>query len=78
MDERAGYESLLPRMLIGEELRKKLLRVPEYNEKVSGLDAGSRLLKLTEIYSVFSTFFRNFNRVKKFSLLHGLFLVHLL
>ena len=53
MDERAGYESLLPRMLIGEELRKKLLRVPEYNEKVSGLDAGSRLLKLTEIYSVF-------------------------
>jgi hypothetical protein len=49
----ADFAELLPKMLFGEELKEKLTCLPEYSEEYRNLDAGKRLLKLTDIYKVF-------------------------
>ena len=44
---------MLPPVLMGDELRNALFYSPPYEEEYRRLDAGSRLLKLTELYTVF-------------------------
>ena len=48
-----NYSELLPKMLFGEDLKNTLQVLPNYDESVRGLDAGTRLLKLMDIYKVF-------------------------
>lgn len=47
------YSELLPRMLFGEELKKALTVLPDYDGSVREMDAGNRLIKLSDIYRVF-------------------------
>lgn len=47
------YSEFLPRMLFGEELKKALTILPDYNESVRKMDAGSRLVALSDIYQIF-------------------------
>lgn len=47
------FSKMLPGMLFGEELRETLTVLPEYDESVRGLDAGTRLLRLSDIYKIF-------------------------
>ena len=49
----SDYSELLPKMLFGEDLKNMLQVLPDYDESVRGLDAGTRLLKLMDIYKVF-------------------------
>ena len=49
----SDYSGLLPKMLFGEDLKNMLQVLPDYDESVRGLDAGTRLLKLMDIYKVF-------------------------
>lgn len=49
----SDYSGLLPKMLFGEDLKNMLQVLPNYDESVRGLDAGTRLLKLMNIYKVF-------------------------
>ena len=48
-----NYNELLPKMLFGEELKNTLQILPDYDESVRNHDAGTRLLKLMDIYKVF-------------------------
>ena len=48
-----NYSELLPKMLFGEELKNTLQILPDYDESVRNQDAGTRLLKLMDIYKVF-------------------------
>ncbi len=47
------FSEMLPKMLFGEELKTELEVLPEYNESFRELDAGTRLLKLPDIYRIF-------------------------
>lgn len=47
------FSTMLPPMLFGDELRETLTVLPEYDKSVRGLDAGERLLKLSDIYKIF-------------------------
>lgn len=47
------YSEFLPRMLFGEELKKALTILPDYDESVRKMDAGSRLVALSDIYRIF-------------------------
>lgn len=47
------YSELMPRMLFGEELKKALTVLPGYDGPVREMDAGNRLVKLSDIYRVF-------------------------
>ena len=49
----SDYSELLPKMLFGEDLKNMLQVLPDFDESVRGLDAGTRLLKLMDIYKVF-------------------------
>ena len=49
----ADYSKMLPKMLFGRELGEVLEVLPEYDGSVRGLDAGIRLLKLSDIYKIF-------------------------
>lgn len=49
----SDYSELLPKMLFGEDLKNILQVLPDYDESVRGIDAGTRLLKLMDIYKVF-------------------------
>lgn len=44
---------LLPPMLFGDGLKEALTVLPEYDESVREMDAGSRLLMLSDIYKIF-------------------------
>ena len=45
--------AMLPPMLFGDELKAALAALPEYDASVRELDAGRRLLMLSDIYKVF-------------------------
>lgn len=47
------YSELMPQMLFGEELKKALTILPDYDGSVREMDAGNRLMKLSDIYQVF-------------------------
>lgn len=47
------YSELMPQMLFGEELKKALTILPDYDGTVREMDAGNRLMKLSDIYQVF-------------------------
>ncbi len=47
------FSEMLPKMLFGDELKTALEVLPEYNEAFRELDAGARLLKLSDIYKIF-------------------------
>lgn len=47
------FSKMLPPMLFGEELREVLTVLPEYDGSVREMDAGTRFLKLADIYKVF-------------------------
>lgn len=47
------FSTLLPPMLFGEELKTALTVLPEYEESVREMDAGTRFLKLSDIYKIF-------------------------
>lgn len=44
---------LLPPMLFGDGLKEALTVLPEYDDSVREMDAGSRLLMLSDIYKIF-------------------------
>lgn len=48
-----NYSELLPKMLFGEDLKNTLQILPDYDESVRNLDAGTRLMELMNIYKVF-------------------------
>ena len=43
------FSKLLPKMLFGDELRRALEVLPDYDDSVRELDAGTRLLMLSDI-----------------------------
>ena len=47
------FSKLLPKMLFGDELRMALEVLPDYDDSVRELDAGTRLLMLSDIYKIF-------------------------
>lgn len=47
------FSKLLPEMLFGDKLKRALEVLPEYDDSVRELDAGTRLLRLSDIYRVF-------------------------
>lgn len=47
------FSKLLPEMLFGDELRRALEVLPEYDDSVRELDARTRLLMLSDIYKIF-------------------------
>lgn len=47
------FSKMLPEMLFGDELKAALEAVPEYDDSVRGSDAGTRLLRLSDIYKIF-------------------------
>lgn len=49
----ADFSEMLPRMLAGGELKKALTVLPEYDSSVRKMDAGRRLLMLSDIYKIF-------------------------
>ncbi|MCQ2053926.1 MAG: TniB family NTP-binding protein [Fibrobacter sp.] len=50
----ANFSSMLPQLLLGEDLEKALTCLPQYNrEEIKTLSASERLLKLTDIYRIF-------------------------
>lgn len=53
MKKAYALDELLPPILFGEELKDKLTSYPEYTDDMRELDAGTRLLKLMDIYRVF-------------------------
>lgn len=44
---------MLPKMIIGNELKERMKTIPKYSREVSNLDAGTRLLKLNDLYKIF-------------------------
>ena len=47
------YSGLLPPMLFGEKLKETLAVLPAYDASARDMDAGSRLLRLSDIYQIF-------------------------
>lgn len=47
------FSEMLPKMLFGDELKAALEVLPKYDEAFKELDAGARLLKLSDIYKIF-------------------------
>lgn len=47
------FSGLLPPMLFGEDLRSALAVLPEYKDSIRDMDAGRRLLGLSDIYGIF-------------------------
>lgn len=47
------FSKMLPPVLFGDKLKEALTVLPEYDESVRELDAGARLLKLSDIYRIF-------------------------
>lgn len=47
------FSQMLPRMLVGDELKKALTALPEYDGSVRDMDTGRRLLLLSGIYKIF-------------------------
>lgn len=47
------FSKLLPKMLFGDELKNALEVLPEYDDSIRELDAGTRLLMLSDIYKIF-------------------------
>ena len=43
----------LPKMLVGEELYKKSLALPDYNDNIRLQDAGNRLIALSYLYNIY-------------------------
>lgn len=49
----ADFSAMLPPMLFGDGLKEALAVLPEYDASARELDAGRRLLMLSDIYKVF-------------------------
>ncbi len=47
------FSKLLPKMLFGDELKRALEVLPEYDDSIREMDAGTRLLMLSDIYRIF-------------------------
>lgn len=47
------FSTLLPPMLFGDGLKEALTVLPEYDDSVREMDAGRRLLMLSDIYKIF-------------------------
>lgn len=47
------FMSQIPRMLVGEELKKALTFLPEYHENIRNMGVDIRLQKLSEIYQIY-------------------------
>ena len=43
----------LPKMLVGEELHEKSLALPDYDDSIRLQDAGTRLIALSNLYSIY-------------------------
>lgn len=46
------WNSKLPKLLAGEELKESMIDVPEYSDAIREADAATRLMALSDIYKI--------------------------